>query len=82
MNTEHSVVISSPTFYVPAEFNVIASVVAHSRNVDSSFDVPLGEASVTVGDKEAIFDQYIKVDYHGLYYVHYPVVVSFAMHQI
>lgn len=75
-------VISSPTFYVPAEFNVTASVVAHSRNVDSSFDVPLGEASVTVGDKEAIFDQSLKVRPLGLYYVHYPEGSSFSMRLI
>lgn len=61
MNTEHSVVISSPSFYIPSEFSVVASVVAHSRNVDSTFDVPLGEESVTVEDKEAYRHTYIAV---------------------
>lgn len=61
MNTEHSVVISSPTFYIPAEFNVTAAVVAHSRNMDTSFDVPLGEETVTVEDKEAYRHTYISV---------------------
>lgn len=61
MNTEHSVVISSPSLYIPEEFNVIASVVAHSRNMDTTFDVPLGEETVTVEDKEAYRHTYISV---------------------
>ncbi len=61
MNSEHSVVIASPSFYLPETLNVIASVVAHSRNMDTSFDVPLGEESVTVEDKEAYRHTYIDV---------------------
>lgn len=59
MNTEHSVVITSPAFYLPEELSITASVVAHSRNVDSTFDVPLGEETVTVEDKEAYRHTYI-----------------------
>lgn len=61
MNTEHSVVISSPTFYLPEEFNVTASVVAHARNSDMTFDVPLGEETVTVEDKEVYRHTYLSV---------------------
>ncbi|MBQ8493709.1 MAG: hypothetical protein IJ464_05460 [Alistipes sp.] len=61
MNTEHSVVISSPSLYIPEELNITASVVAHSRNMDTTFDVPIGEETVTVEDKEAYRHTYISV---------------------
>lgn len=63
MNTEHSVVITSPNIYVPDTLDVTAAIVSHSNNSDMTFDVPFGEGEAqeiaVIEDKEAYRHTYL-----------------------
>lgn len=58
VNEEHSVVITSPTFYVPTSTNVRVGIVAQSANSDA--EIPFSD-EVTIVDKAVYRNTYIEV---------------------